>query len=115
MIAIDISADIEDTEGYDRGVDVMFRANAVKDATLVRVLGRFADVVVEPDVKGLHWADFSAMEFCIAAGDEAATKMVPRIREMIKRECWRSLIRPRPGKRFAEHFMRSGKLNLCVE
>jgi NTE family protein len=115
VIAADISADIEDTEGYERGVDVMFRANAIKDAAFVRFLRRLADVVLEPEVKHIHWADFTAIDECIEAGDRAATAAVPKIQELLRRERWRSIFRPRLGKRLALSYVESGDVKVCIE
>ena len=115
VIAIDISADIKDTEDYSRGVDVMFRASAIKDGMLVRFLSRMADVVVKPAVGQVHWADFGAVEFCIQAGDDAATAAAPRIRALLKRERWLSLFRQRPTKRAAQIYLTSEHINFCVE
>ena len=70
---------------YKRGVDIMVRANSIKDATLVRFALRMADVVIEPDVKQVHWADFGAVDRCIEAGDSAAAQAVPRIRDLLAR------------------------------
>ncbi|MDX1389880.1 MAG: patatin-like phospholipase family protein [Acidobacteriota bacterium] len=115
VIAIDISADIQDTEDYTRGVDVMFRATAIKDGMLVRFLSRMADVVIEPAVGQVHWADFGAVEYCIQAGDDATTAAVPRIRALLQRERWLSLFRQRPTKRAAQIYLSSDHMNLCVE
>jgi NTE family protein len=115
VIAVDISAEVQDTEDYTRGVDVMFRANAIKDGMLVRFLCRMADVVVEPAVGQIHWADFGAIERCIQAGDDAATAAAPRIRELLKRERWASLFRKRPTKRAAQVYLSSAHMNLCLE
>ena len=72
VIAVDISADIQDAARYTNGLDVMIRANSIRDTTLVRYLTRMADVVVEPAVKSIHWADFAAIDTAIEAGDAAA-------------------------------------------
>ena len=115
VIAVDISAEIDDTENYSRGVDVMIRANAIRDATLVRYLTRLADLVVEPAVKKIHWADFGAIDQVIAAGDQAMTEAIPQLREMLRHERWRSVFRPRPSRRMAEYHLSSDAVKFCVE
>ena len=74
-----------------------------------------ADVVVEPAVGQVHWADFGAVDYCIQAGDEAATAAAPRIRELLKRERWLSLFRDRPKKRAAQIYLSSDHINFFVE
>lgn len=107
VIAVDISADIEDTKDYRRGIDIMVRANAIKDTVLSELTGVLADIVIRPEVKDIHWADFSSHERCIQAGDEAATQAVPAIRKILRRARWQSLLRPRLGKRLADLYLSS--------
>ena len=113
VIAVDISAEISDTQNYTSGMDVMIRANAIRENTLVSLLTRLSDVVIEPAVKNVHWADFGAIDRCIEAGDVAATAAVSHIREMLRHERWRSVFRPSSSRRLAEFYLASKKL--CVE
>jgi NTE family protein len=115
VIAVDISAGLEDTRGYRRGVDIMVRANAIKDSALVGYLRRLADVVIEPKVKKVHWADFGAYDYCINAGDEATTAVLNEIRHLLRQERLLSLLRPASGKKLAELHMGSRELMLCLE
>jgi NTE family protein len=115
VIAVDITAALDEVRDYRRGVDIMVRANSIKDAALVDLLRRMADVVIRPEVRKIHWADFGAYERCITAGDEAATEIVPRIRELLRHERLLSLVRPRAGKRMAELHMQSSEMELTVE
>jgi NTE family protein len=115
VIGVDISADLQDARSYNRGVDIMVRANSIKDATLVALLGRMADILIRPAVKHVHWADFGAYEACITAGDEAASEQIPGIREMLRHERLFSMVRPRIGKRLAELHMQSAGIELAVE
>lgn len=107
VIAVDISAEAKDTENYSRGMDVMLRASAIKDSILVRFICHFADVVLEPAVRHVHWADFSAIDQVILAGDEAATAAAPRIKELLRHERWRFLLRPTLAKRLAKLYLSS--------
>jgi NTE family protein len=115
VIAVDISAEVEDTDSFERGLDVVIRANAIRDATLVRFLTRLADVVLEPAVKSVHWADFEAVERCIRAGDEAATAAAPRILEALRHERWLSVFRPSLPRRVAQFYLSSKATRFCIE
>jgi NTE family protein len=101
VIAVDITAELEDTKDYDRGVDIMIRANAIKDAALVENSRRTADIVIQPAVKHVHWADFTAFERCIEAGEEAAWETMPKIKKLLRRERWLSPLRAGRGKKLA--------------
>lgn len=113
VIAVDITADLEDGRSYNRGVDIMLRANQIKDTMLVSHLRRLADIVIEPDVKRVHWADFSAYHRCIEAGDAATAVAVPRIRQLVRQERLWSVLRPGTGRRLAELQLQDS--NLCLE
>ena len=115
MVGVDITAGLSDTTDYTRGVDIMVRANAIKDTTLVGHLRRFADFLIEPDVKSVHWADFGAWPQCIEAGELAGEAALPEIRRLLRRERILSILRPGFGKRIARLHRKSIRTALCVE
>ena len=114
VIAVDISAEVAQVKSYRRGVDIMVRANSIKDAALVSFSRGMADLVIQPAVKDVHWANFGDFERCITAGDEAATQVVPAIRELLRHERVFSLVRPGRGKRHAELHMHASNVKLAV-
>ena len=71
--------------------------------------------MIEPAVRKIHWADFESVDFCIDAGDTAATEAVPGIRELLRQERFRSMLRPPLGKRMAERYLASADLRFTVE
>lgn len=115
VIAVDISAGLEDSKRYVRGIDIVLRANLIKDMVMTGLQRRLADIVIEPGVRKIHWADFEAIDFCVEAGDSAASEMVPEIRELLRQERFRSLVREPLGKRMAERFLASSDLRFSVE
>jgi NTE family protein len=115
VIAVDISADLDDPKRYLRAIDVVLRANTIKDSVMTELHRRLADIVIEPAVRKIHWADFEAVDFCIAAGDAAASAAVPKIRELLRQERFRSLVRAPFGKRMAERYLASSDLRFSME
>jgi NTE family protein len=115
VIAVDITADLEDTRDYRRGIDVMLRANAIKDSVLVAFNRTLADVVVTPEVKHVHWADFGSFEKVMEAGDAAVVAALPTIRRAIRRARWVSLLRPRLGRRLAKRYLSAENLHFQDE
>ncbi len=115
VIAVDISPSLPSQGEYTRGMDVLFRANAIKDSVLGSFARRLADVVLEPAVGRVHWADFGALDHCIEAGDEAAMRALPAIQELLRHERWRSLLRARKGKRLAQLYLDSPDARFVVE
>jgi len=115
VIAVDISPTLPARGDYARGMDVLFRANAVKDSVLGAFARRLADVVLEPAVGDVHWADFGAADYCIEAGEKAAARALPRIRELLRQERWRVLLRSRRGKRIARLYLEGPDTRFVVE
>jgi hypothetical protein len=91
------------------------RANTIKDAVMTEMQRRLADIVIEPAVRRIHWADFESWDFCVEAGDAAATQAVPKIRELLRQERFRSIVRQPLGKRMAERYLASTDLHFTVE
>jgi len=102
VIAVDITAELEDERKYDKGMDIMIRANSIKDAALVENSRRTADIVIAPAVKHVHWADFTDCERCIEAGEEAANRMMPAIKKLLRRERWLAPLRRGRGRKLAD-------------
>jgi predicted acylesterase/phospholipase RssA len=76
---------------------------------------RIADVIVDPDVGDVHWADFGAFERCIEAGDAAVSEVIPRIREMMRHERLLSIVRPAPGRKLAELHLQATHRPFTIE
>ncbi len=108
VIAVDVSKEIKDTSGFRNGLNIMVRANAVKAEALKEMQCRFADVLIEPDVDHIHWADFSAMVECVALGEEAARRKVREIKRQIKVARWSSLLGYSRSRRLARAYLDTG-------
>lgn len=115
VIAVDISAELHDARRYVRGIDIVLRANTIKDTAMTELQRRLADIVIEPGVRKIHWADFESVDFCINAGDTAATEAIPKIRDLLRQERFRSMVRAPLGKRMAERYLASADLHFCME
>lgn len=115
VIAVDISAELDNSRRFERGIDIVLRANLIKDSAMVEMHRRLADVVIEPAVRKIHWADFEALEYCVEAGDTAASQAVPAIRDLLRQEAFRSLMRPSLGKRMAERYLASTDIRFTME
>jgi len=113
-IGVDISKEIDDTRSLRKGFDIMVRANAIKGEALKKLQCSFADVMVEPDVGHIHWADFSALDEAIAAGERAAEAALPEIHRLLLRKGLPSRMRFFRGKRLARLFMERSPGAACV-
>jgi NTE family protein len=52
-----------------------------------------ADVVIRPNVGDVHWSEFRKVRDLVAAGEQAAEQMLPKIQNLFeqKRSIWRRL------------------------
>jgi len=114
VIGVDITADLVPMENYNKGVDIMVRANAIKDDSLVGFSRRLADVMITPDVGRVHWADFGAFPECIESGDRAASEQIPAIQELLAKERFLSRVRPSRRKRLARFHLDAQDKKLIV-
>jgi len=105
VIGVDVSKEIEDTTAFRSGLNIMVRANALKSDALKTMQCRFADVLIEPDVDHVHWADFSAINECVALGEAAARKRLSEMRRQIKMARISSLLGYSRARRLARAYM----------
>lgn len=70
---------------FKTGLDVNFRVDEIVKYRLIKEELDEADVVISPNVKDIHWADYRKLDFCIQKGREAATRALPEIRRKMKR------------------------------
>ncbi len=84
VIAVDVSSDVATFEDKS-GLDIVLRADAVTRIYLNELLARQADLVIHPEVGGIHWADFSNPKDLITAGETAALEKLISIRTLIHR------------------------------
>jgi NTE family protein len=105
VIGVDVSKEIEDTSGLRSGLNIMVRANALKAEALKRMQCRFADILIEPDVDHVHWADFSAILECIELGREGALEKLGTIKRQIKVARLSSLLGYSRSRRLARAYM----------
>ncbi len=67
-------------------VEVAFHAAMIQNAEMGRLKASEADVLIEPDVRGVAFDDFSQKKRLIEAGEEAARRALPAIREAIAKK-----------------------------
>lgn len=84
VIAVDVSSDVSPFDDKS-GLDIILRADAVSRIYLNEIIAGEADVVIHPEVGGIHWADFSQPRELYKQGEAAAhAKLVP-IRTIMNR------------------------------
>lgn len=85
VVAVDVAADLEDTRSYRSGLNILTRANAICSNRLRELQLQEADLVIRPQVGGIHWADFSRLEEAIALGEQAVAERLPELKARLAR------------------------------
>jgi len=92
VIAVDVSNELETLSDFTTGLNIMVRASYMRAEALRGMQGRLADVLIEPEVGRIHWADFGAVEECIRLGEQAAEARLGEIRQALRLARWPSFI-----------------------
>ncbi len=86
VIAVDVAEGLGDREEYNTGLGIVLRTNDITRLALARRQLEEADVVISPDVSGIHWSDFGHLEECLAAGEKATREKIDKIRTWVKKK-----------------------------
>ena len=86
VIAVDVVEVLDETEDYTTGLGIVMRTNDISRFALSRLQLKEADVVITPDVSGIHWSDFGHLEDCLRAGERATREKLDEIRSLIKKK-----------------------------
>ncbi|MDI6753669.1 MAG: patatin-like phospholipase family protein [Thermodesulfobacteriota bacterium] len=86
VIAVDVAEGLDDTEDFSTGLGIVLRANEINRFILSQLQLKEADVIILPDVSGVHWSDFNHLNQCLRAGEQAAYEKLGDIKKLIKRK-----------------------------
>jgi len=84
VLAVDLPKEIKAEREFKNGLDLILRAEAIAVEKLKRLTLKLADVIITPEVRSIHWANFSKVEECIAQGERATERKLPQIRELLE-------------------------------
>lgn len=92
-IGVDLAKHIGALPPLRSGLDVNFRLDEIVKHRLSKLQLSKADVLVEPMVASVHWADFSRLEFCLERGREATLEKLGAVRRELRKKAsfWRRL------------------------
>ena len=72
VIAVDVQRGLESSGPWENGLEVVARAEWIMQIQLNRYYLEHADLVLVPDVRHVHWADFGRLDQLIDAGRVSA-------------------------------------------
>ena len=68
------------------GIEVILRADSLTRKKLNHLVLATADVIITPEVRTIHWANFGKVEECIQKGYEATKNKINEIKEKIQKK-----------------------------
>lgn len=85
VIASNLSSPPRPRTTFKTGLDINFRVDEIVKYRLLKKELSEADVVISPNVKDVHWADYKRIDFCIKKGVEATIQALPQIRAKMRK------------------------------
>lgn len=86
VLAVSLRGELEKQQRPRSGLEIHLRIDEIVVTRLLQMQTEQADVIIRPDVRDVHWADFSRVDYCIEKGYEAAEAALPEIRSVLKRK-----------------------------
>ena len=93
VIAVDVAEVLDETEDYSTGLGIALRTNDISRCALSRMQLKEADVVISPDVSGIHWSDFGHLDDCLRAGEQATREKLDEIKSLARRKKLKKVFR----------------------
>jgi NTE family protein len=79
IIAVSLNASVAPMQEFPSGMDVIFRTEEIGTKMFNDRMKGEADALIEPDLEGRFWLDFSHPEEVVAIGAEACRRALPQI------------------------------------
>lgn len=101
VLSVSLSGPLPPAGALNRGFQIFIRGDQIARAKLQEELLKEADLVINPNLSGLHWADFRKLDYCIEKGEAAVWEKLAEIRTSTSRLHYlRRRLQPRFGPRY---------------
>jgi NTE family protein len=84
IIAVNLGCKLGKYDKIGSGISINLRADEIAKFHLNRLQAEKADVLIEPKVESIHWADFTKINLGIRVGYEATKDKLPEIRKLLR-------------------------------
>lgn len=85
VIGVDIAQNLDLKSNYDNIFEIITRTNHMTAHAYNSLHLEKADIVIKPKVGQYHWSEFSHINSIIDEGENAAIRLLPRIRKLMAR------------------------------
>jgi NTE family protein len=86
VIGVSIPEKIRQETEFGSGIEVILRADALTRNKLNDLMLKDCDVVITPEVRTIHWANFGKLDECIQKGYDATKSKIKEIKEKMERK-----------------------------
>ena len=93
VIGVDVAEVLDDAEEFNTGLGIVLRTNDISRLALTQIQLKEADVVICPEVYGIHWSDFGHLDECLRAGEQATREKLDEINSLVKRKKLKKIFR----------------------
>jgi len=94
IIAVNLGAKLDKYEKIGSGIFTNLRADEIAKFRYNKLQAEKADVLIEPKVEKIHWADFTKINLGIRVGYEATREKLPEIRKLLRPSLFSILKKP---------------------
>ncbi len=94
IISVDVGSPIPDNFHLSRATDLLFRQVELSYSHIISEVYHCSDVVIQPDLAGIHWTDFHLLDNVMQLGSTAAEAAISEIDDKIKKHLVPSAERP---------------------
>jgi len=84
IIAVDVGSKLGKFEKIGSAISTNLRADEIAKFRFNKMQAKKADILIEPRVESIHWADFTKFEFGIKVGYKATKEKLPEIRRLLR-------------------------------
>ncbi len=84
VVAVDVTKSLNEKEDLSSGLKIIDRAQTILSYQLSRERLAGADIVIRPSSTRFSWASVRHMPEIIKSGEEAAEKVMPKLKELLK-------------------------------
>jgi NTE family protein len=83
IVAVNLSSKLTKYDKIGSGLSLILRVDEIAKFYYNKLQAERADVLIEPKVETIHWADFAKFNLGIKAGYEATKEKIPEIRRLL--------------------------------
>ncbi|MCI0515224.1 patatin-like phospholipase family protein [candidate division KSB1 bacterium] len=99
VLAVDVGKELSPQPLVENIVDLILRTHAITGDRYNQLLLKEADIVLQPEVGHLHWAEFDRLNEVISLGQREARKNLVFIKRQLQtRNSWWAKIKRQPAK-----------------